>query len=157
MITNIYFSSGKVPVIPVRFYWNLSFLHRFSKITQISNFMKSVQWEASCSMRTDRYTDGRRELKKCIMRSFMKCTAHQMLFWSSNHEGQDERDMWRVQGFAGRPQGSTSFGWCEENIKIYLREVEWDCVYSIHLAPDMNTWRALVNTWIFEFHLTGRI
>jgi len=64
MTTHIYWSSGKVAVILVKVYWSLNFLHRSSKITQISNFMKSVQWEASCSMWTDRYTDGRRELKK---------------------------------------------------------------------------------------------
>ena len=33
-------SSCKVPVIRVRFYWNLKFLDRFSKNTQISNFVK---------------------------------------------------------------------------------------------------------------------
>jgi len=34
MIINIYWYSGKVPVILVKFYWNLNFLHKFSKITQ---------------------------------------------------------------------------------------------------------------------------
>jgi len=29
----------------------------FSKNTQILNFTKSIQWEPSCSMRTDRQTD----------------------------------------------------------------------------------------------------
>ena len=43
------------------------------------------------------------------------------------------------------------------HIKMYLREVERDGVYSIHLAPDMNTWRALVNTGTFEIHQTGKI
>jgi len=37
---NLYLSSCKVTVIFVRFYWNLSFLDRFSKKPRIPNFMK---------------------------------------------------------------------------------------------------------------------
>jgi len=36
---------------------NLNFLDIFSKNVQIANSMKIVQWERSCSMRTDRHTD----------------------------------------------------------------------------------------------------
>jgi hypothetical protein len=32
------------------------------------------------------------------------------------------------------------------NIKIYLREIEWDAVDWINLAQDRDQWRALVNT-----------
>jgi len=37
---NVHSSSCMVPVILVRFWWNMNFLNRFSKYTQISNFMK---------------------------------------------------------------------------------------------------------------------
>jgi len=33
----------------------LEFSQQIKKNTQISNFMKIVQWEPNCSMQTDRY------------------------------------------------------------------------------------------------------
>jgi hypothetical protein len=42
--------------------------------------------------------------------------------------------------FVGKSEGSRPFGWCrrrwEDNIKIYLREIEWYVVDWIHLAQD---------------------
>jgi hypothetical protein len=57
MIKYVYWSSYKVVVSHVRFQRNFTFLERFWKNTQISNSWKFVQWEPSCSMRTDGLTD----------------------------------------------------------------------------------------------------
>jgi len=40
MIKNVFRALCKVPVILVRFSWNLNFIDSFSKNTQLSNFMK---------------------------------------------------------------------------------------------------------------------
>jgi hypothetical protein len=34
----------------------------------------------------------------------------------------------------------------EDELKCYLREIGWDGMYYIDLAPDRNQWRVLVNT-----------
>jgi hypothetical protein len=34
----------------------------------------------------------------------------------------------------------------EDNIKMHLREIGWDCMDWINLAQDRDQWRALVNT-----------
>jgi hypothetical protein len=50
----------------------------------------------------------------------------------------------------GKPEGMRLLGesrrrW-EDNIKINLKETEWDGVDWIHLAQDRDQWRALVST-----------
>jgi hypothetical protein len=49
----------------------------------------------------------------------------------------------------GKPEGRRPLGrprrrWVE-NIKMYLREIEWDGMVLIYLAEDRDQWRTLVN------------
>jgi hypothetical protein len=50
----------------------------------------------------------------------------------------------------GSPEGKRPLGRprhrCVENIKMDLREIEWDRMDCIDLAQDRDQWRALVNT-----------
>jgi len=58
MIENVYRSSCTVPVISVRLQWNFNFPERISeKNPQCQISLKSVQWEPSYSMRTNRRTE----------------------------------------------------------------------------------------------------
>jgi hypothetical protein len=50
----------------------------------------------------------------------------------------------------GKPEGKRELGrpkrrW-EDNIRMDLKEVVWDCVNWIRLAQDREWWRAVVNT-----------
>jgi hypothetical protein len=50
----------------------------------------------------------------------------------------------------GKPQGKRPLGKCrrrrEDNIKMDLREIEWEGVHWVHLAQDSDQWRVIVNT-----------
>jgi hypothetical protein len=60
----------------------------------------------------------------------------------------EERNAYRI--LVGTPEGKRPLErprrcW-EDNIRMYLREIEWDCMDWIYLAQDRDKWRALVNT-----------
>jgi hypothetical protein len=60
----------------------------------------------------------------------------------------EKRNTYRI--LVGKPEGNRPLGrpkcrWVE-NIKIYLREIEWDGMDWIDLSQDRDQWRALVNT-----------
>jgi hypothetical protein len=54
-----------------------------------------------------------------------------------------------IQGWVGKPEverplGRPGCSW-EDNIKIDLKEIGWQCVDWIDLAQDRDKWRALMN------------
>jgi hypothetical protein len=60
----------------------------------------------------------------------------------------EKRNAYRI--LVEKPEGKIPLGrprrrWVD-NIKIYLREIEWDGVDWIDLAQDRDQWRALMNT-----------
>jgi hypothetical protein len=60
----------------------------------------------------------------------------------------ETRNAYRI--LVGKPEGKRPLGrprrrWVD-NIKLDLREIEWDGMDWIELAQDKDRWRALVNT-----------
>jgi hypothetical protein len=58
--------------------------------------------------------------------------------------------MYAYRILVGKPEGKRPLGrprrrWVD-NIKMDLREIEWDSVDWIELAQDRDQWKALVNT-----------
>ena len=70
IIMNVHRPLCKVPVILVRCYWNLKILDRFSKNTQITNYIKIRPVERSCSMRTERRTDRQTDIRNSCFSPF---------------------------------------------------------------------------------------
>jgi hypothetical protein len=50
-----------------------------------------------------------------------------------------------VKSEGKRPLRTPRHKWVD-NIKMDLREIEWDCMDWIYLAEDRDQWRILVNT-----------
>jgi hypothetical protein len=75
--------------------------------------------------------------------------------WRMRWTGHVARLVQRRNGYrilVGKPEGKTPLGrprhgWLH-NIKLDLREGEWDGMDLIHLAQDRDQWRTLVNTVI---------
>jgi hypothetical protein len=60
----------------------------------------------------------------------------------------EKRNAYRI--LVGKPEGKRPLGrprlrWVD-NIKMDLREIEWDGLDLFEMAQDRNQWRALVNT-----------
>jgi hypothetical protein len=60
------------------------------------------------------------------------------------------------KALVGKPEGKSTFGrprrrW-QDSIRINLMEIAWQVVDWIHLAQDMDQWRALVNT-VMNLHV----
>jgi hypothetical protein len=56
----------------------------------------------------------------------------------------------------GRLEGKKLFGRCrnrwEDNIRMDVREIDWEIVHWMHLAQDRDQWRAFVNM-IMKLHV----
>jgi hypothetical protein len=62
----------------------------------------------------------------------------------------EKRNAYRI--FVGKPEGIPRRRWVD-NIKMDLREIEWDDMDRIGLAKDRDQCRALVNT-VLNFRVT---
>jgi len=77
IITNIHRSSCEVPVILVRFYWNLHLLELPRRIFQKYLYQiswKSVEWKRSCCVRTCGQANGQTRRNKQLTVAFRNFT-----------------------------------------------------------------------------------
>jgi hypothetical protein len=79
IIKNVNWSSCKVPAILVRFWWNLNFLHIFSKNNQISHFIKFLSVGTEL-FHANRRSQGQKDTTKLIVavRNFAKAPEKEM-------------------------------------------------------------------------------
>jgi hypothetical protein len=76
IITNVHWSSCKVPVFLVICYWNFKFLERiFEKLWDVKFHETFVHWEPNCCMRTDRQTWR----SQCSLFTILRTRLH--TFW----------------------------------------------------------------------------
>jgi hypothetical protein len=69
-------SSSKVPVIVVRFWWSPNIFHRFSKNTQMSNFIK-IRLVGAELFHVDKFTDRYDAVNCGFFRNFVKAPTKQ--------------------------------------------------------------------------------
>jgi hypothetical protein len=78
----------------------------------------------------------------------LDCEAYIKQFIFNVFSVGETRNAYRI--LVGKPEGKRSLGRrrfrCVDKIKMDLREIGWDGVDWIDLAPDKDQWRALVNT-----------
>jgi hypothetical protein len=95
------------------------------------------------------------------MRNFITCTASHYIHrviesrrmrWAEHVERMGEmRNAYKI--LFGKPEGKRPRGRIkrrlEDNIKVDLRELEWETVDWIHLAQDRHHWQDLVKAKIY--------
>ena len=81
-IMTVHWSSCKVPVIPIKFQWNLNYNDRFSKNTQIPNFVKIRPVEAEF-FHTDERADSRHDEADHLLCSFARTLETDDALWKS--------------------------------------------------------------------------
>ena len=84
MIENVYRSSCTVPVIHNRSQWNLNFLYRFSKYSQISNFMKILPVEAE-SFHPSGRTEGHDEAVSRFSKFCERASKQSLIICNNNN------------------------------------------------------------------------
>jgi hypothetical protein len=107
MIINVYWSCLKLPVILVRFYWNLTFVDIFFE--KYSNIKFRENPSSGSLLAPRRHTDGRTDMTKLVVtfRSFANAPNNELdimgkeavetlcrYHWSSNAEG-----LWKKKNF----------------------------------------------------------
>jgi hypothetical protein len=84
VIVNVNWSSYKVPINILRFYWNLNFLDRFSEKLNHQISWKSVHWEQSCFRQIDTILERQTDRTKLLVvfRNFVYATKKRAKFKS---------------------------------------------------------------------------
>jgi hypothetical protein len=82
--------------------------------------------------------------------NIIKVIKSRMLRWAGHVARMGAIRKKCIQRFGQKPEGKRPLGrprytW-EENIRMDLREIGWECVDWIHLAQSRDQWWAVVNT-----------
>jgi hypothetical protein len=115
--------------------------HHKNKLV-VKNLKKPRTWTDSLEKRPKRK-------KICISPSTIRMIKSRRMRWAGNVAQMGEkRDAHRI--LVGKPEGKRPLGrprlWWVDNIKMYLREIEWKGMDWIGVGEDRDQWRALLNT-----------